>query len=136
MERTPDPWTSLGLLVLRLGTALLLFLGHGWPKLLNFSGRLHNFPNPIGLGSEASFVLVVFAEVVCVAFIAAGLWTRIATIPLIGFMLIAALIHHAADPWPRKELALLFLVPALTLAITGPGMFSLDALFRRRRKGG
>jgi putative oxidoreductase len=135
MNRVTDPWASLGLLVLRLGTAFLLFYGHGWQKLVGFGERIHTFSNPIGLGPEVSFILVVIAEVVCSTLIAIGLRTQLAALPIIGFTLVATFIHHAADPWPRKELALLFLFPALTLVFTGPGLFSIDAMFGRRKSG-
>jgi putative oxidoreductase len=135
MKGAHDPWTSLGLLILRLGTAGLLFYGHGLGKVVRFRERLHTFSDPIGLGPEVSFVLVVFAEVVCTALLALGLWTRFAAVPIVLFAIVAAFIHHGADPFPKKELPLLFGIPALTLALTGPGTFSLDALFGRKRGG-
>ena len=41
---------------------------------------------------------------------------------------------HGADPFAKKELALLYGAGALTLMLTGPGQLSLDALWSRRRK--
>ena len=135
MKSTEDPWTSLGLLLLRLGTAGLLFFGHGWDKIMRFGDLAPRFADPIGLGPELSLALVVFAEVFCTTAIAIGLWTRVASIPIIIFALIAAFIHHIDDPWGKKELALLYLVPAVTLAVTGGGLFSLDAVLFGRKKG-
>jgi len=119
--------SDLGLLILRVGASVLLFTGHGWPKLIQFTERLNTFANPIGIGPQASFLLVVFAEVVCSTLVLLGLFTRFAVIPLILFFLIAALIQHAHDPWARKEFALIYLTPFLTLLFTGPGRFSIDA---------
>lgn len=132
---TTDPWTSLGLLILRLGPAALLFYGHGLGKIQRFGDRLHRFSDPIGLGPEVSFVLVVFAEVVCAALLALGLWTRYAAVPVVIFALVAVFFQHWGDPFPKKELPLLYGFCALTLALTGPGTFSLDAL-RGGRRGG
>ena len=115
-----------GLLVLRLGAAGLLFYGHGLPKLLHFGERAGKFSDPIGVGSAASLSLVVFAEVLCSVLVALGLATRLAAIPIVTFFAIAVFIHHAADPWPKKELALIFALPFVTLLFTGPGLFSLD----------
>ena len=47
-------------------------------------------------------------------------------------MLVAIFVAHASDPWAKKELAFMYLVPALTLLLTGPGRFSLDWLRRAR----
>jgi putative oxidoreductase len=123
-----DRIPSIGLLVLRLGTGSLLLYGHGWGKITNFSKRLPAFSDPIGLGPEVSFVLVVFAEVVCSIALMVGLGTRFAAVPIMIFGLIAAFVQHIADPFPKKELALLYAIPALTLLCTGAGRFSLDAL--------
>lgn len=136
MKSVQDPWVSLGLLVLRVGTAVLLIYGHGWGKLVNFGERAGRFADPIGLGSELSLALVVFAEVICSALLALGLWTRVAAVPIVIFALVAVFVQHAGDPWPKKELALLFMIPALTLALTGAGLFSLDgAFFGKGKKG-
>lgn len=135
MKGNTDPWTSLGLLILRLGTGSLLFYGHGWGKISHFAGRLHGFSNPIGLGPEISFVLVVFAEVVCSTLVAIGLWTRAAAVPIVIFAIVAVFGQHLHDPFGKKELALLYGIPALTIALTGPGTFALDALIGKKRGG-
>jgi putative oxidoreductase len=128
-----DTLRSLGLLVLRLGAGGLLLFGHGLPKLMHFSERAARFADPIGVGPGAGLALVIFAEVFCSLFVMLGLATRLAAIPPVIFFLIAALIHHAADPWAKKELAVVYLVAFLTLILTGGGNYSVGALFRRRR---
>jgi len=123
-----DVATSLGLLVLRLGAGGLLLIGHGWGKLTNAGTRAATFADPIGLGPVPSFWLVVGAEVVCAALVMAGLFTRLATLPIIGFLFVAGFIHHAQDPWPRRELAFIFMIPFVALLLAGPGRHSLDGL--------
>ena len=127
---------SVGLLVLRCGAGALLFLMHGWPKVTHYAERASKFANPIGVGPEVSFALVVFAEVVCSALVIVGLATRLASIPVVIFMLVAILIQHADDPWGKKELAVVFLTSFLTLFFTGGGRYSLDALIRGGRGRG
>jgi len=124
---------SLGLLVLRLGAGGLLLYGHGWDKLTHFAERAPTFPNPIGVGPTASFVLVVFSEVFCSIFVMLGLGTRLAAVPPVIFFCVAAFIQHGADPWAKKELALVYLVPFLALFLMGGGRFALDALIFKRR---
>jgi putative oxidoreductase len=125
---------SVGLLLLRVGTGSLLLLGHGWAKLIHASERAATFADPIGLGPVASFWLVVFAEAFCSLFVILGLATRLAAIPVVIFLTVAFFIQHAADPFPRKELALAYLVSFLTILCTGAGRFSLDASIGRRKK--
>lgn len=105
-----------------------MLLGHGLPKLLGFSEKIATFSDPLGVGSATSLTLAVLGELVCSALLVLGLGTRLAALPFLMTMLVAATIVHADDPWARKEFALLYAVPALTLLLTGPGRFSLDAL--------
>jgi putative oxidoreductase len=118
---------SIGLLVLRLGAAGVLFLAHGLPKITNIAQGAKTFPDPLHIGSAMSFGLVVFAEGVCTLFVALGLFTRFALLPIMGFLCVAFFIHHAPDPFRQKELALVFLVSFVTLFFTGPGKFALDS---------
>ena len=122
--------TSIGLLVLRVGVAGLLLCGHGWGKITHIAAMAPSFPDPIHLGSVPSFWLVVTAEVLCSSLLVLGLFSRAATIPIIGFLSIAFFIHHAHDPWQKREMALVYLIPFVTLFFTGPGKFALDAWIR------
>jgi len=118
---------SIGLFVLRVGMAAMLFCGHGWDKVTHLAARANGFPDPLHVGSPVSFGLVVLAEVVCTVLVALGLFTRFALIPIIGFLSVAFFIHHAQDLFRQKELALVFLVPFVALFFTGPGKFALDS---------
>jgi len=127
LKTTDDLYTSLGLLALRIGTGGMMLGAHGWDKLVNFGQKAPHFPDPIGLGSTVALLLAVFAEFFCALGIIVGLLTRLASIPLMTTMLVAALVIHADDPWGKKEFALLYFVPFLALFAAGPGKFSVDA---------
>lgn len=127
-----QPAVSFGLLVLRLGTGLMMAFGHGWGKFSTFGERAAHFADPFGLGPGLSLSLAVFAELFCSIALALGLFTRGVVIPLIITMLTAGLIIHGDDPWQRKELAFLYLVPLLTLFFTGAGSFSIDRVIGRK----
>ena len=49
-------------------------------------------------------------------------------------MIGAAFVVHGADPWMRKEFALVYAVIGLFLVINGGGDFSLDRMFHRRKR--
>jgi putative oxidoreductase len=126
---------SGGLLVLRLGAGGMLLYGHGWGKLMKFAERAPKFADPIGLGPEASFALVVFAEVFCSAAVMLGLGTRLAAVPIVIFAVVAAFVQNGAGSFDDKELALVYGVPMLALILTGGGGYSLDAAIDRLRRG-
>lgn len=134
MSGYPFPRLDLSLLLLRLCFGGLMIINHGLPKLAKLMGPGPvKFGDPIGLGAETSLGLAVFAEVGCAALLALGLFTRWASIPLIITMLVAAFIAHGTDPFADKEGALLFLIPYLCLLMLGPGAYSIDEQWKRRK---
>lgn len=101
-------------------------LTHGYAKLERFMNGERGFADPIGFGEELSLMLAIFTEFVCSILLMAGLFTRAVLVPLILIMLVAFLVIHSDDPFARQELPLLYLVPFVTLLLTGPGRYSLD----------
>jgi putative oxidoreductase len=124
---------EMGKLILRVGMAGMM-LPHGIVKVqkLFAAGEL-SFADPIGLGAMTSIILVIFAEVICSTFVLLGFKTRLATLPLISTMLVAAFFHHAGDSWSSKELPLLFAIGFFGILFLGGGAYSLDGPGRRRR---
>lgn len=121
------PLQDLGLLAVRL-LAGGMMLTHGIPKI----GRLLGdgpvkFADPFGLGPEISLIMAIFAEVVCAVLIMVGFKTRLATIPLMITMLVAAFYAHWDDPFGKKELPLLYFAVFLGILIVGGGKFALDS---------
>jgi len=117
---------DMALLVMRIiGGGFML--AHGIPKLMKlFAGGEIKFANPFGIGAGPSLALTVFAEVLCAGLILIGFKTRLATIPLIITMLVAAFMIHGADPFGKKELALMYLGVYTALLMLGSGKFSVD----------
>lgn len=117
---------DLWLLLLRLSVAGFM-LTHGIPKLQKVMAGDMQFGDPLGIGAGPSLILAVFGEVVCSVLLALGLATRFASLGLAITMGVAAFLQHAADPFAKKEMALLYLLIYLTLLVFGPGKYSLDA---------
>jgi putative oxidoreductase len=116
---------ALGKLIFRVVLSLMM-LTHGVPKLMRlFSGNFA-FPDPIGIGQTPSLMLAVFAEVICVIFIIVGYRTKIAAIPMVITMAVAAFIQHGGDSWGDKEPALLYGLGFLTITLIGAGKYSID----------
>ncbi|MFW5760384.1 MAG: DoxX family protein [Cyclobacteriaceae bacterium] len=120
--------TDIGLLILRIFAGALMLIMHGLQKLFSWERLFHSFSDPLGLGSEISYILTVFAEVLCSFLVIIGYLSRYAVIPLIITMLVAAFIVHGNDPWPQKEMALIYCSIFITLFFTGPGRYSIDKL--------
>ena len=144
---------SLGLLILRLGTGGYLAT-HGWGKVqMVLAGQSAMFGDPIGIGAMPSLLLVAFAEFVCAVLVMIGAATRLASIPPVVAMGVAAFVAHGQDPWTMqaaamaffsgaskswasKQPALMFLTAFLALIFTGAGRYSVDALLQRARAAG
>jgi len=124
-------FTALGLLILRFGLGLTMAMRHGLPKLLDFSHKMHNFPDPLHIGSTLSLSLTITAELFCAVLIAIGLFTRVAAVPLIIVMAVAFFMVHNGSYFKVKELTLLYLLGFSALFCAGAGAFSVDTIFRR-----
>lgn len=130
--------TGAALLLLRLvvGSAMVL---HGWQKIgspFHWMDKMPSAPPAFLQG------LAVLAEVGGGAALIAGLLTPLAAIALICDMSYALLFVHwpKGDPFVAAsansssyERALVYLVAAVALFLTGPGRYSLDAILFRRR---
>lgn len=122
-----------GLLFLRLSFASMILYGHGWGKLMQFSERADRFPDPLGIGSPASLVMAISAEVGCALLVMLGLGTRLAVIPLIVTMAVVVFVVHGDISQTSSELALVFGFGFTAIGLLGAGDYSLDALIRQRR---
>lgn len=115
---------NIGLLMLRIVVAVFMLI-HGVPKLINLIQGNLEFPDPIGLGSELSLVLVIFAEVFCSVIILIGFKSRLAAIPLIFNMLVILLVVHGDDPIFEHWNVLLYLLSYGIILHLGGGKYSL-----------
>ncbi|WP_040496814.1 DoxX family protein [Fulvivirga imtechensis] len=120
------------LFILRISLSSFM-LTHGYPKLKTLlQGGEIAFYDFLGIGNTASLVLAVFAEFLCSIFVLLGLGTRLATIPLITTMFVAAFMVHADDPFSKKEFALLYALGFITLFVFGSGKYSIDQIISNK----
>jgi putative oxidoreductase len=101
-------------------------LMHGLPKVMKILGGDFTFADPLGLGPTVSLILAGSAEFFGGLLIAAGLFTRLAVLPYLFTMLVAAFIVHWGDPWGKMATPLHYAIAATVLICTGPGRYSLD----------
>lgn len=118
---------NAALLLLRLGVGALM-IHHGYDKLVHFGEYQDKFMNFMSLGKTGSLALVVFAEFFCSLFLILGLFTRLATIPLIITMAVALFKAHDGKFFGDGEMAALYITCYLGLLIIGPGKISVDGM--------
>jgi putative oxidoreductase len=135
---------TFGHLMLRVVTALMLFWFHGWHKLLEAvafirtgeSWRLvdeiaeMHFPAPAAIAFFATA-----AQFICSLLLTLGLFTRLNALVLAAILGGAVLQNLLASRDP--QLAILYTLILLCMAIWGGGRFSIDAILssRLRPKG-
>jgi len=129
---------DLGLLIIRVVVGLL-FVGHGTQKLFAWFGG-HGLAGTAGMFGQLGYpapklaaVAAGLTEAGAGLLFALGLLTPLAAAGLIGVMLNAVItVHWRNGVWVSKggyEYNLVLGATAAGLALTGPGGWSLDALF-------
>jgi putative oxidoreductase len=103
-----------------------MMLTHGYGKFLRLLDGNMKFGDPLGIGTDLSFVLVVSAEFFASIALILGLGTRISAFMLSFTMFVAAVIVHGDDPFSTREKAFMYLACFIVLLISGGGKYSLD----------
>jgi putative oxidoreductase len=120
---------NLALLVLRI-TGGIFIVPHGYDKLVHYQQYSPNFVDFLHLGPGLSLALTIFAEFFCGALIILGLFTRLATIPLLINMAVVVFVGEHADFFGKAEHGAMFFGIFLTILIAGPGKISIDGMIK------
>src|SRR5215212_2169272 len=129
---------ELGMLVLRLVVGGLMF-GHGAQKLFGWFGGYGLdgvggfFESQLRLrpGKFWAFLAGV-SEAGGGLLVALGLLTPLGSIGIIAAMVVAIILSHWGKLWAQEggsEYPLVLIAASLTVALAGPGAWSLDAIF-------
>ncbi len=144
---TRDATASFGIAFLRISISLMMLVGHGLPKIRNFSAQKDFFFVPDFfllklMTPQLSLIACIAAEVGATALIVLGFATRPAAFLLGLCMVVAAFGFLGTAPWflnsptlvETKEQWLLYLIPMVAIILTGAGSYSLDAVIYQERK--
>jgi putative oxidoreductase len=133
-----DKYRDVGLLILRVGFGLAFVWYHGYPKLAGGP------PTWTAIGDAVSNVGITFgypvwgllaalAEAVGGLLFAAGAIFRPVCLAMLAVMVMAT-VEQFARPMPAPEHALKNAFVLAGMFLIGPGRYSLDAIFSRRRR--
>ncbi|MBC7979694.1 MAG: DoxX family protein [Armatimonadetes bacterium] len=144
---TRDATASLALVFLRITIGLMILIGHGLSKIQNFATLKDKFPVPDFfplkyMSPPVSLIATIGAEVLAPALIVIGLCTRPAAFILAFAMTVAAFDVLHSQPFfyapPKvlvaKELAIMYLLPAVAILLAGAGQYSVDSSFYKDGK--
>jgi putative oxidoreductase len=127
MQAYPDA----GLLLLRLAGAFLLLYVHGLPKLFHYSSELQHIEDPFNMGANLTLSLAIFSEVLCPLLIAAGIFTRLACLPIVFLLLVAMVLVHPEWSIAEGQFGWLLLTIFASIAVAGPGRYSLQSMWQQ-----
>jgi putative oxidoreductase len=133
--------TALALLILRLAVGLTL-AGHGAQKLFGWWGGTGmvgwtESVNKLRIRPARPFAwIAALAELIGGLLVALGLLSPLGSFAIAGAMAVAvATVHLSRGFWASKggyEFNLLIVAAVATLALTGPGTYSIDQLLQVR----
>lgn len=126
-----SPLANAGVTLLRIFAGVSLALAHGFGKLPPSEGFIDGTAK-MGFPMPMFFAWVgALTESFGALFLALGFLTRLSSLLIVIFMLVALIGVHGADPYQKQELAFLYLFIALAFLLKGSGDWSIDSFLRK-----
>ncbi|OLL29251.1 LysR family transcriptional regulator [Burkholderia sp. SRS-W-2-2016] len=123
MKRIDATAADFALLFLRVSASLLVLIVHGLPKLLHVHAQLSAIEDPLHLGAAFTLGFAIFAEVVCPLLMIAGVFTRLAALPILVVCVVALALVHPDWSIEQGQFAWMLLILFGTVAIGGAGRY-------------
>lgn len=121
----------LAMLFFRVLLSVELMIAHGLKKVGVGVAAAETVPNPLGLPDGLNQSMAIAANLVFPWFIMAGLFTRLAVLPVLGVTLTGYFILHWNDPIALKDVPFIYSLCYLLLLVLGPGKYSADYVINR-----
>ena len=120
-----ERWNDSAIFFMRIFAGVLMLI-HGIGKINNYEMLFTTFPDPLGIGSEASG-----AETICSLLLIVGLFVRPAALILAVGMFVASFLAVPGEPFAAHELSFVYMGIYVMLVISGGMRYSLDRVFFR-----
>ena len=121
--------SHFALLFFRIAVALELLVAHGLKKIGIGVAIAETIPNPLELPEFFNQAFAIVANLIMPLFIAMGLFTKIAALPILAITLTGYFIVHFNDPIAVKDVPFMYSICFIFITIVGPGKYSLDYYF-------
>ncbi|MEM6830427.1 MAG: DoxX family protein [Bacteroidota bacterium] len=116
----------------RVLIAFAMIRTHGWKKVVDFEGTVQHIPDPFGMGGLASTYISIIVNVGLAGLVAIGLFTRASAIGILSLTLSGFFLVHFNDPWPVKDVPLMYSLAYTLILLVGPGQYSIDHLISKK----
>lgn len=123
---------NLLLLLFRVAISVQLIVVHGLKKLGIGVDNIEIIPNPFGFPAYINNIMAISANIVFPLFVIAGIFTRVATIPVLAVTLTGYFVVHRNDPMLVSDVPFMYSVSFLFILFSGAGKFSLDHLLYKK----
>lgn len=121
-----------------LGFRVLVAFGmirtHGWKKMVDFKGTVAHIPDPFGIGGLMSAYSAIIVNVGLAGLVAIGLLTRLSAVGILSLTISGFFLVHFNDPWPVKDVPLMYSLAYLLVLAMGPGKYSIDYFISNKLK--
>lgn len=142
MRPENDRLTDVGLLILRV-TVGLIFLTHGWPKLMNGAAETAGFFGQLGIPAPAATAwLITLLEVAGGVALIVGAFVSIVAVLFVVHMATGIFLVHLSNGWyvigggqGGAEFNVLLIAALVTLLLAGSGRPALDDALASRGAG-
>jgi putative oxidoreductase len=132
--KKPAAYAEFGPVFIRVLIGFHLFYGN-WGRLVqtpaynDFVAMLtrNQFPVP-----SIMAYLSAGSQVICGILFMAGLFTRPAAAVMVFNFILALVMVHWGQPYPRQAMALIMLCTSIFLLLHGPGRLALDNVIKKR----
>lgn len=121
------------MLLFRLALSLELIFVHGLKKVGVGVEMAEHVPNPLHLSEQLNQYFATGANLVAPLFIIAGLFTRLAILPILAVTLTGYFILHWQDALLVKDVPFMYSLAFGLILILGPGKYSIDHLIQKRQ---
>jgi putative oxidoreductase len=120
------------MLLFRIALSLELMVVHGFKKVGINVAVAEKVPNPLQLNESVNNAFAVSANLFFPVFVILGLFTRIATLPILAVIVTGYFVVHWNDNLTVKDIPFMYSLSYLLIMVLGPGRYSVDYFIHKK----